>query len=508
MFTLFDHPLELNAVYPVSHYSDEGSPIDDPSDPFSGTDIVVISTESTTSVGSPLRNRREEFSRSYHGLTSHRNIERKPPKQKFYPRIQPEYRFELDFDRNLREFVQPNSFRNGVSHDPSRAKAEASLTAMRNSYFPSIESSQETTTVRSFSDPKSYDPHDSIKYAQNEIEMRTRSKDSVHGDEAEIPVPRTGIDITENPGKLTRLLSFDGTILDFTNDDGQKAQDDYWYMYDPNIISKVDARKLISKNFEIGYRKAQSGAKINDRDGTFTMYDTALLSDRDVDLLLKYGMDDNERLKADEINEYTDDKATSLKHKDPYTLYKQIRPFQIDGLQFDSNDDQIEDLEENTELDAITDIDVMFNTTPENADDEQQVLVGMPSRRGMRSFEVDMDNLDPNTSNYYHLSQDNIDSSSTIQANTKTHSRNWYQPVTGSETNSHLRNWYKPLTGNGINKRDMYRPRGVSSAFWSSSYYMPKRARWIRTRYGYWYAPAFSSDGRGPLDSLASALIG
>ena len=157
----------------------------------------------------------------------------------------------------------------------------------------------------------------------------------------------------------------------------------------------------------------------------------------------------------------------------------------------------------------------MFNTTPENANDEQQVLVGMPSRsrRGMRLFEVDMDNLgtedqNPNTSNYYHLSQDNIDSSSTIQAITKTHSRNWYQPVTGSDTNSHLRNWYKPLTGNGIDKRDMYRPRGVSSAFWSSSYYMPKRARWIRTRYGYWYAPAFSSDGRGPLDSLASALIG
>ena len=145
MLTLFDHPLELNAVYPVSHYQDQGSPIEDPSDPFSSTDIVAISPESTTPasytefLGTPLRNRREEFSRPYHGLTSHWNIERKPPKQKFYPRIQPEHRFELGFDRNLREFVQPNSFRNGVYEDPSRAKAEASLTGMRNSNFPSIE---------------------------------------------------------------------------------------------------------------------------------------------------------------------------------------------------------------------------------------------------------------------------------------------------------------------------------------------------------------------------------
>ena len=169
MFTLFDHPLQLNAVYRVSHYSDEGSPIEDPSDPFSNNDIVVISPESTTpasyteSLGTPLRNKREEFSRSYHGFTSLRNIGRKPPNEKFYPRIQPEYRFELGLGRNLREFVQPNPFRNGVSHDPSRAEADASLTAMRNSNFPSIEPSQETTTVRSFSDPNSYDPHDSIK---------------------------------------------------------------------------------------------------------------------------------------------------------------------------------------------------------------------------------------------------------------------------------------------------------------------------------------------------------
>ena len=187
--------------------------------------------------------------------------------------------------------------------------------------------------------------------------MRTRPKESVHVNEAEFTVPRKDIGIKENPGKLIQLLSFDGTILDFSNNDGQKAQDDYWYMYDPNIISEAEARKLISEHFEMGNRKAQSGADINDRDGTLTMYDTTRLSDLDVDLLLKYGMDDNERLKSDEINEYTNDKATSLKHADPYTLYKQIRPFQIDGLRFDVNDDQIEDLEKNTELDAITDID-------------------------------------------------------------------------------------------------------------------------------------------------------
>ena len=129
-------------------------------------------------------------------------------------------------------------------------------------------------------------------------------------------------------------MSPDGFTL---GDDESKTQDKYWYMYDPNMISKHDIRKLFHEHRSdydiwdntklLGEDIAQTGAEEKKSDITWYMYDPTLLSEHE-EILLK-----GERDSSGERNDDGDDgilkKNKGIPHKDPYILDKQLQP--LDG---------------------------------------------------------------------------------------------------------------------------------------------------------------------------------
>ena len=563
--------------------------------PLASKDRPIVSRDRSgphaKSLETPLRNRHEDISPSYQGLTKLQKL------QKVYPHISTEFRSKFGLHNNPDEFGRRNP----------------------------------TELLTSF--PKSHNPSDSFKYANNEIERRTRSEPSQYNNEAYtsmISVSHADMDSTVNQGKHTQLLNGDETNQDFANnDDGPQTQDKYWYMYDPNVISRKDVRKLFleqggNNNLDniktLGNHKVHRGAVRNDKGSAWYMYDTALLSEHDVRLLLKDDRDDDGNWNTADNDNFWDTTNDGIPHKDSYVLYKQLRS--IEDLIFGGNDDQMKNLEANNDFSYINDRrtettpqildtypyihesgtnprhnslntptfyqndantgastmgnqflqndDIFYNAEHKpsyaellsdnsltkaeaqakrdmltkqgriptsnigknayafskddnefnfidesgvkrrhikgNINDGEEMIVDVLNKPNIRSLEYATDHMQQQDHNRLISNADRL-------ITDKMPSNGNRLELTSRET--HLRNWYKPLTGTKtINKRNMNRQSGILSSgrFWNKSYdfrrNLPKRTRWIRTRYGYWFAPSFSYDGRGPLDSLASALIG
>ena len=417
-------------------------------------------------------------------------------------------------------------------------------------------------------------------------------------------------------------MSPDGFML---RDDESKTQDKYWYIYDPNMISRNDVRKLFHEHRSnndiwdntkiLGKDIAQAGAEENMPDNTWYMYDPTLLFERDVrdeEMLLK-----GERDSSVERNDDADDgfwkKNNGIPYKDQYILDKQLQP--SDG----STIEEGRPIQDGTwkELNGISGFDDRRSeAAPETIDAYPYAhdFSAYPTRSGVKTTNFILNNAEALNKGYELLPEDitfNNDElktpkehmhtyellterdvsgkrgglstvvrndempqdddryQSVYDSNVKTRYANWeaddglqmmadvlYKPNVRtaedviSETthymqmeydnrltdnddqltndydvplsynqlgqirkNKHMPNWYKPLSASETkNKRSKDRQSRVNSAFANNPYHfrrnLPKRARWIRTRYGYWYAPSYSYDGRGPLDSLANALIG
>ena len=628
MYSEFGNLAEVSSSSSVDDKPDHYSRSINPS---ASKDRLVVSRDRlgprAKSLEIPLRNRHEDISPSYQGRAKLKKL------QTFYPHVSTEFGSKFGPHNNPDEFGRRNPFSYKDDFDAHKNEIDASITLPRISqpsdrYFPYTKPTERDMSLKAPTNrqtlyPKYYDPHDSFKYANNEIERRTRSKASQYNNEAYtsmISVSHADMDSIVYQGKHSQLLNGDETNQDFTNnDDGPETQDKYWYMYDPNVISRKNVRKLFleqggNNNLDniktLGNHKAHRGAVRNDKGSAWYMYDTALLSEHDVGLLLK-----DERYKDGNWNttdneNFWDTTNGGIPHKDPYVLYKQLRS--LEDQLFEKNDDQMKDLEEYNELSYINDR--MTDTAPQTSDTYPYIHdSGSYPRRNILNTPIFYQNdaytgsltmgnqFLQNDGVFYNaerkppneqLHPDDSFTEAETQAkrdiskqrmdiltdNIRRHKddvsdgKNGYAFIHGAgvkvrdvkgNTNdgeqmiadifnkpniptfehatdhmrqdrnrqisnlsngnrleqtrreTHLPNWYKPLTGTEtINKRSMNRQSGILSSgrFWNKSYdfrrNLPKRTRWIRTRYGYWFAPSFSYDGRGPLDSLASALIG